>query len=62
VNRLAYRHITIDIIALGTPAFDDHLATLGREGWQLVSTLSQEKHGYSHAVHMIFMRPLEERS
>ena len=62
VRRYEYRHLNVDINELTAPAFDDKLATFGRDGWELVTTIPHEKHGYSHAVHMIFIRPLEERA
>lgn len=29
---------------------------LGAEGWRLVSTVSHQHHGYSHEVHLFFVR------
>ena len=62
MHHYEYRHLNVDVIELAAPAFDDMLAAYGRDGWQLVSSITQEKHGYSHAVHLIFVRPLEERA
>ncbi len=56
VDRFEYHHLNLDVLELSNKAFEDRLATLGRDGWQLVGTVAHERHGYSHAVHFIFLR------
>lgn len=36
--------------------FTRRMNGLGAEGWRLVSTVSHQHHGYSHEVHMFFVR------
>jgi hypothetical protein len=55
-NRFEYSHLNIDVNELANAAFDERLSSLGRDGWQLVGTVAHERHGYSHAIHFIFVR------
>jgi hypothetical protein len=56
MNRYVYRTVNTDIAELAKPTFVEELNRLGAEGWKLVSTVSHERHGYSHEVHLVLMQ------
>jgi hypothetical protein len=51
-----YRSLTTDITELAKEVFVERLNRLGAEGFQLVAAVPHERHGYSHEVHLLFMR------
>lgn len=57
--RWEYRRLTVDITEIAKETFDDKLAALGKDGWELTVSVQHEVHGHSHAVHLLFRRPLE---
>lgn len=59
MDRYEYKFIQADIADLG-PNLEGKLNALGDEGWRLMSTVSRERHGYSHEVHLILMRPTRD--
>jgi len=60
VERYEYRIEQTQIEDLGKPGLAQRLNTLGAEGWQLVSTIAHERHGYSHEIHLLFSRRVVE--
>lgn len=56
MERYEYRILQADITDLGKKELEDRLNGLGSEGWNLVSTLSHERHGFSREIHMILSR------
>ena len=59
MNRYEYRTMRMAIERLGDESFVHTLNQLGADGWNLVSTVSHERHGYSREVHLIFSRVAE---
>ena len=57
MNAIEYKRITLPIIDVAKPELETQLNQLGSEGWELVSVISHEKHGYSAETHLIFKRP-----
>ena len=56
MNRYSYRAMTTDISELSSDVLLDQLNGIGAEGWKLVLSVTKERHGYSHEVHLLFMR------
>jgi hypothetical protein len=56
MNRYEYMTIKTDILRLEDADLLARLNDLGAQGWNLVTAIPQEKHGYSHAVHLLFSR------
>jgi hypothetical protein len=52
-----HRHV-IEAHALIRGYLDEELRRLGAEGWELVTTVSRDKHGTVHEVRLMFKRPL----
>ena len=60
--RWEYMRVDLDIQDVSKPTFVDTLNSLGAQGWELISTLQHERHGYSHEVHLVLKRALAESS
>jgi len=58
--RWQYKRVNLAIGDVPQSAFQDQLDALGAEGWELVATLQHERHGYSHEVHLVFKRPVDD--
>ncbi len=56
--RWEYKRVNLDIQDVPEPRFEVELNRLGKAGWELVSVVQHERHGYSHEVHLVFKRPL----
>lgn len=54
--RWEYRRVDLDIAQVAKAGFEQTLNALGAEGWELVSAIQHERHGYSHEVHLVFKR------
>lgn len=54
-----YRRVTLSAHQIATPELEEHLNALGRQGWELVATLAQERHGYTHEAHFIFRKSIQ---
>lgn len=54
--RWRYKRVDIDITDVGGVRFEERLDGLGADGWELVTALQHERHGYSHEVHLLFKR------
>jgi hypothetical protein len=58
VDSYEYRSLTTDISELAKDVFVERLNRMGAEGFRLVAAVPHERHGYSHEVHLLFMRTL----
>ncbi len=56
MERYEYRSLEVDMPRLASASFDAELNALGADGWRLAATIPHERHGYSHAVHLVFSR------
>jgi hypothetical protein len=56
--RWEYRRLDVEIGEVSSEDFEKQLNDLGAEGWELVSTIQHERHGYSREVHLVFKRPV----
>ena len=56
-SAIEYKRITLPILEVGKPEFEAELNRLGGEGWDLVSIIPHERHGYSAEAHLVFKRP-----
>jgi hypothetical protein len=54
--RWRYKRVDLDIAEVNQAVFEERLNRLGAEGWELVTALQHERHGYSHEVHLLFKR------
>jgi hypothetical protein len=52
------RVITSESQHVASEDFEPMLNELGREGWELVASVSRERHGHTLDVYLIFKRPL----
>lgn len=59
MSQFEYRALKTNVDDLAKDELVTRLNGLGAEGWELVSTISHQHHGYSHEVHMIFVRRRE---
>jgi hypothetical protein len=59
MERYEHRILQADIAELGD-ALEARLNTLGAEGWRVTGTVSRERHGYSHEVHVFLSRRVDE--
>jgi hypothetical protein len=55
-----YKRVRFPILELPREDFETRLNKLGSEGWELVTTVVHEHHGYSSEVHFVFKRPRTE--
>ena len=55
--RWLYKRVDLDIGDVAQASFEERLARLGLEGWELVTTIQHARHGYSHEVHLLSKRP-----
>lgn len=56
MNQFEYCTLKTNVGDLAKDELLTRLNGLGAEGWKLVSTIGHQHHGYSHEVHMIFVR------
>ena len=56
MSQFEYRTLKTNVADLAKDELVTRLDSLGAEGWKLVSTVGHQHHGYSHEVHMIFVR------
>lgn len=56
MNQFEYCTLKTNAVDLAKDELLARLNGLGAEGWKLVSTIGHQHHGYSHEVHMIFVR------
>ena len=54
--RWQYKRLELDIADVNGPRLEAALSELGADGWELVTSVQQEKHGYSRRVHFLFKR------
>ncbi len=55
--RWEYRRIDLPIEDVAKDEFVKLLDEAGAEGWELVTALQHERHGYSREVHLVLKRP-----
>lgn len=60
MDRYEYRVLQADIGQLKHEDFEEKLNAMGREGWNLITSVAHERHGYSHEVHFVFSRPITD--
>lgn len=60
MTRYEYRTLSTDIAQLAEEELVKRLNAMGSEGWNLVAAVPQERHGYSHQVHLLFSRCLTD--
>ena len=58
--RWEYKRHSGKVSDIAHASFDEELAALGREGWELACAVPHEQHGYSQETHLLFKRPLPE--
>jgi hypothetical protein len=56
--RWEYKRVDLDIGDVAGAGFESQLDGIGGEGWELVTAVQHERHGYSHEVHLVFKRPV----
>lgn len=55
--RWEYRRIDLEIGEVSKDDFERRLNEAGAEGWELVTAVQHERHGYSREVHLVLKRP-----
>jgi hypothetical protein len=58
--RWEYRRIQVEIGDVAKDDFEARLNEAGAEGWELVTAVQHERHGYSREVHLVLKRPAAE--
>ena len=58
MNSWEYLRTVVEFSKLLRGDGDAEVARLGAEGWELVSTIARERHGYGHEVCLFFKRPM----
>lgn len=56
--RWEYRRIHLEVAEVSRDDFDARLNEAGADGWELVTVVQHERHGYSRDVHLLFKRPV----
>lgn len=56
--RWEYRRVDLEIGEVSREDFVARLNEAGAEGWELVTVVQHERHGYSREVHLVFKRPI----
>ena len=57
--RYEYRSIFTNVATLSSDEVLEQLNELGSRGWKLATAVPQERHGYSHQVHLLLMRRVD---
>lgn len=58
MHKYEYKRVTVDIVDVEKPTFEEGLNALGAQGWELVSAFDRERGGNSKEVFFIYKRQI----